>query len=288
MTEESTLTFDDLPDNLYLEIFQYLPSSTDLLNLQRVSKRWQRVACDYWLWKKVKITPHPILKTTLAKIVRRYFTESTTSLDVCGGVWRRRRHMSSTVSLSNNVLSLIGKMSPKLREFMIEEDNLKDIDLSLLPSSVQRLSFTNCEIPTDCLVNVDKNFPELRSLLFRRCPILQDGHLALFGKLENLERLECYGCYRIDSSAIRVIAENFSNLKNSCSDWFPISRDRDCAIIAEKLPKLTTIEIEEWIDITMNGVTTLRKNLRNLKFLSIKCSSINQGEIVIEGSRVHV
>ena len=45
-----TTTCDDLPDSLLIEIFSNL-SQKDLLGLQLVSKRWQTLAKDRYLWK---------------------------------------------------------------------------------------------------------------------------------------------------------------------------------------------------------------------------------------------
>ncbi|XP_002131172.2 F-box/LRR-repeat protein 12-like [Ciona intestinalis] len=273
--------FTDLPDHIILEIFMYL-NVKELLRLVRVCKRLERLIPDKWLWKNVQFSPRPIQKTKLRSIVTKYFTNSTAAVDICGK-WKNK---NTTYAISNHILKTIAVKSPKLSTFKIEDENLNSISLELLPSSIQHLSFTRCEIPLSSLKSCVEKFKHLRSLSFRRCPCLTDTHLSCFGNLPKLEKLEIVESYRIDNDAVRVIGRSFPNLRNLTLVGCARCGDLCCSNIVEKLPLLQSLEIEEWTELSMRGVNMLTNNLENLKFLSVKCTQINKGNIVIRGSRV--
>ena len=62
--------------------------------------------------------------------------------------------------------------------------------------------------------------------------------------------------------------------------------DKACGIIAEKLQKIESIEIEEWTRLSQNGVDILINNIKSLKFLSVMCKQLNNNRVSIHGSRV--
>uniref|UniRef100_H2Z335 F-box domain-containing protein n=1 Tax=Ciona savignyi TaxID=51511 RepID=H2Z335_CIOSA len=275
--------FSDIPDNLMVEIFLYL-NVKDLLLLLRVCKRWKRLIPDKWLWKNVQFSPKPIQKTKLRSIVKQYFTKSTAAVDICG----KWRNTNTTYAISNNILKTIAVKSPKLSTFKIEDENLNSISLELLPSSIQHLSFTGCEIPLSCLKSCAEKFKNLKSLSFRRCPCLTDAHLACFGSLPKLEKLEIIGSYRIDDDAVQLIGQSFPNLTLLTLIGCARCGDRSCVSIVESLLFLQSLEIEEWTELSERGVNQLVNNCPNIKFLSIKCHQLNSGFLTIHGSRVHL
>ncbi|XP_076814081.1 F-box/LRR-repeat protein 12-like [Clavelina lepadiformis] len=273
--------FDELPDNIIVEIFQYF-NVKELLPLTSVCKRWQRLIPDQWLWKKVKFSPTPIKKVRLRKIVRQYFTHSTELVDICGK-WRNK---NAAYAISNNILNIMNRKSPNLITFKIEDENLHDVKLNLLPSSLQHITFTSCEISLPSLDDCIGKFKELVTMIFRRCPCLNDKHLSKFGKLDKLERLEIYGSYRIDDDAVRIISQNFPNLKYLVLVGCAFCGDQATRSITENLSKLEALEIEEWTGLSENGVNQILGNCKNMKFFSVLCHQLNNGNISIHGSRV--
>nr|CAB3245053.1 F-box/LRR-repeat protein 12-like [Phallusia mammillata] len=114
---------------------------------------------------------------------------------------------------------------------------------------------------------------------------MTEKHLKCFGKLE---KLEFYGCYRIDHDAVQVITTNFPNLHTLVMVGCAWCNDQSCRDIATRLNKLRSFEMEEWLDLTQTGVDYLLRHSKHLKFFSNKCKQLNNGGLAIHGSRVDV
>lgn len=101
-------------------------------------------------------------------------------------------------------------------------------------------------------------------------------------------RLEFYVCYRMQQSMIEILSENFQNVRTLALIGSPYLGDEACRVIASRLPYLETLEIDDWRDLSQAAVDILQKSLKHLKFLSVKAKSVNEGRLLIVGSRVNV
>ena len=70
----------------------------------------------------------------------------------------------------------------------LDDEQLEGVSLRLLPTKLQHLSFSRCEVPATSLHECTGVFSNLHSLTFRRCPSVTDAHLQSFGKLNTLQR----------------------------------------------------------------------------------------------------
>ncbi|KIH65276.1 hypothetical protein ANCDUO_04405 [Ancylostoma duodenale] len=108
----------------------------------RISRRWYRVSRQDALWRHAKFSGDSRLNLRqLTAFAKSPLAAKVVSLSLEGYIVRTAR-MYSHSTITNHVLSLMGRKMEKLRSLTIENANISNIAFKCMPKNLERLCLT--------------------------------------------------------------------------------------------------------------------------------------------------
>ncbi|XP_062592742.1 F-box/LRR-repeat protein 12-like [Saccostrea cucullata] len=295
----------DLPENLLLKIFDYLPVK-ELCIIGRVCRQWRRIVRDNSLWRHVDLLNYRLDLKKMWKVIRSHLSECLLSIKV-KGFMDTGKPKSSAHSLSDAMLNDLKDRCPNLAEIHLKNCNTTNLNPKLFPPTLVRLTLENCAVQPGLMKNFSEDLPQLLYLNVSGTVRFDDIELSYLCKSEQLKSLVVNGCYRVSVEGLSKIAQNLKNLqemeladtgiKNTnqnlelavhhmtrnmsslhhlnfkrCASLTPVILQN----LLSGLKKLKTLNIACCPDIKYTSLVNMEQNMRGLRLLEV-CQSQMEG-----------
>jgi len=298
-----------LSDDVLLLVFKNI-SSHDLLAVGETCTRLQRVSQDASLWKHPNFSCPMELKT-IKKCIKKLHNK-TKSLHLEGYLLSKGK----VTNLSEALLTDLGKICENLRTLELQNCFIHgdQIQFEHFPKSITHLSLKGCELdnlPGDrsYFKNIHKQLPLLEHLCLEGCGWVRNHCLMAMCKLENLKVLNLRGCFKIgECFAYTALATRFGfnhvvsfDLRDTCitdtelacfgrkgnlkellvgGEFAQGITDRGLLSVCATNNQPPPAAIEHLTlcqtKVTDEGLCTLTKGLKSLKYLDVRRSAVSQ------------
>ena len=154
---------------------------------------------------------------------------------------------------------------PNIKEFHLCLVNIDELHASKLPKTITKLVVRECTWPLGWLKNAE--LPNLRILDVSDTRIIDSNKTEDFIKFSSLEEINLAYCYRINDKAVKMLAENLTNLK--CLNLKDTSvTDLGIHHLCRGVPELLRLNID-YTKIEDGAMDTIATGLKKLEDLSI-------------------
>ncbi|CAG5131131.1 unnamed protein product [Candidula unifasciata] len=261
---------EKLPDDVLLKVFQHLPM-VDRLRSMSVSRKWERVLSDGFLWRHVDLLEYRLDLRSMRKILRAYLSGSLHSLKIRGFADPGDVNSGRRPTLSDALLVLMSVRCPGLRVLHLYECRTSDFSFACLPASITCLEIVKSVWRPKWMKDKQRRLSRLQHLTLDKCVHVDDFEIEDVTYWRNLKYLSLRGCFRVGIDGIVTIAQYLLELE--CLFLCEIAVD-DFAVdhIVWNLKKLKELCIAESLSITDRAVTTIAFGLPELKMLDISYS----------------
>ncbi|XP_063414567.1 F-box/LRR-repeat protein 12-like [Mytilus trossulus] len=257
--------FDLLPDNIILEVLNYLPVK-ELCIAGSVCRRWRRITRDYTLWRHVDLTPYRLDLKKTWKVIRSHFSECLISLKLRGDF---NMPIKDKNPVSDAMLADLNERCPNIRHITLQNCKLQNLEMKL-PPSLTSIELYQCYWKPRWFKHLHTMVPNIKCLILEHTSRVDNHDLDDVCKITGLESLNLNACYRINEKGLEKIAKELINLQTleiahcNCTDLI-------LHHISRHLTKLETLNIRN-SKVTDSGISTIVSGLSNLKHLNInKC-----------------
>ncbi|XP_008322727.3 S-phase kinase-associated protein 2 [Cynoglossus semilaevis] len=270
--ESSTgISWDQLPDELLLKIFFYLPLQ-DLLGISRVCKRWHRLMFDESLWHSVDLEGMTQADAALRHVLKTKVT--------------RLRCPRSYVE----ELRLAGTEPLQMAEL--------DLSSSIIPTSVLEsiicgcrqlrcLSLEGLQLSDLIIKSVAQN-THLLQLNLSGCSGFSDAALTdMLQSCSSLEQLNLSWC-EFSSSHIRGVTENLSSAVThlNLSGYRETLTLEDVKMLVDRCPHIQTLDLSDSTLLMADSFPVLAQ-LKHLQHLSLsRCYHIHVAALTDLGTTI--
>ncbi|CAG9566008.1 unnamed protein product [Danaus chrysippus] len=259
---------DILNRDCLTHILTYVPIR-DLIQSERVSKRWQAMVQEYlqgvrmfktsW-WQHVPVTlTTAVLRRVLARL---------------GGALLRLHIDHHWSALNDRTAHTVGKFCPHLEELKVVGMHTKNWNPLIYGcKQLKSLSFVSCNKLTDSsLVHLVKNDSCIESLT-----VANNTHVTgLFLTGSNPSRLSSlsfYNCYSLQGTVLSAAIDTLPSLTTLKLDVCPVTMWKIIPLILSKLPKLEELSLSEYTSVELClaplGVDAFCKSMSGLKELKV-------------------
>ncbi|CAG5117233.1 unnamed protein product [Candidula unifasciata] len=284
-------TIEKLPENIMLQIMQYLPMK-DRCRVRRVNKTWNRIIFDQSLWRHVDLLDYYLPLKTLWKIFRIYLSPCLLTLKMQGIVYAENSTREKS-SLSEALLQELSARCPKLRLLHVQKCKISSISFEWLPSSITCLEMVDAFWQPRWMKDKQKHLPKLEHLTLDNSEMVSDCDLEDVAVWKDLKLLSLKGCERVGTAGVITISKHLSELEFlniSSTDIREVAvhyiaqhlkklkelilarctsvTDRAVAIIAAGLPVLNKLDISFCEFVTMRGLEPLFVNKQAVLILN--------------------
>lgn len=318
-----------IPDDVMVtRVFCYL-DVRELAVYSRVCRRWASLCQTTALYKSLDLTQvgkcHPYSKTgcsqsresdALVGTLKRHGQTALSTIKLCGvqrltpasltAMAQLARNLqelhfcnnltledTSVISIIQNCHNLQNLQCPGCL-FLTDEALARTAHSQLQVLNIARCKFTTRGLQRMC-DGAGRLASTLRSLNIARCPNLNAAAMAIIGNaLRSLEELNVHSV-ELDGEALRALVKGCGSLRSldiSGDAFFgndSISDD-DLTCLAG-LPKLRSLDMEGFTQVTHSGITNLITSLGSLETLNVAgCASIlftDQLHSALESSYLH-
>ncbi|KAL6735467.1 hypothetical protein Aduo_005908 [Ancylostoma duodenale] len=183
----------------------------------RISRRWYRVSRQDALWRHAKFSGDSRLNLRqLTAFAKSPLAAKVVSLSLEGYIVRTAR-MYSHSTITNHVLSLMGRKMEKLRSLTIENANISNIAFKCMPKNLERLCLTGSIIGYCALDDLAHpgTLPALRELNLDYVHNLSSNSRSFRYILQrkDLIKLEVRHCNGISNVDLMGISDYLVNLR---------------------------------------------------------------------------
>ena len=269
------------PDNVLLLVFSHL-DTTSLIRASKVCKKWYALAKDGSLWRKLDIRsiPKPLSQKSLWRLSRARFTVALRELHLRGSVGPTRAILDS---ITLPFLDDLKRRCPNLTELTLENYDLRQIAISILPAQLSYLSLKDSMIAHgwfESLKNNTFNMEKLKYLDLSNCTAISNTDLEALSYLTNLQTLLLYNCYRISARGIPTIAANLNALTHLDVACCPGINDVALHYFGRNLKELKKLNLRFCHHITDSGIASLVYGAKNLEHLDLfSCHEVTNGSL---------
>ncbi|KHJ96547.1 leucine Rich repeat-containing domain protein, partial [Oesophagostomum dentatum] len=188
----------------------------------RISRRWYRVSRQDILWRNAEfIGDNRLNLRQLTAFIRSPLSAKVVYLSLEGYIVRTVKAYS-TSTITNHVLSLMGRKMEKLRSLAIQNANISNVAFKCMPKSLERLCLTGSIIGYCAMDDLAHpgTLPELRELNLDYVHNLSSNsksfqHILQKKELTHLEVRHCNGISNVDLSRIPDFLVNLQILNLS-------------------------------------------------------------------------
>ncbi|KAH3721181.1 F-box/LRR-repeat protein 12-like [Dreissena polymorpha] len=267
--------FLQLPDLLILEVFSHL-NVKEICIISRVCKRWNKIAKDKSLWRRIDMTDARINLKKAWKFYRSRLSDCLQKLCMRGYYSPGDAVKQKKAVLSDALLEDIHTSCPNIEEIVLEKFYLGSISSSKLPSSLVCLRLSHCQWPIGWMKGAE--LPNLRSLYVDHCSRIDNGELKEFFKLSSVELLHLGHLYRVKTEGIQGLTESMTQLKNLTLCNMNVD---DLAVhhICRNLKQLNRLTVTE-CELSDAAVDNMFVSLKELRVLDISKNKNLTGEII--------
>lgn len=269
------------PDNVLLLVFAHLDTAS-LIRASKVCKKWYTLSKDASLWRKLDIRsiPKPLSQKSLWRLSRARFTVALKELHLRGSVGRTRAILDS---ITIPFLDDLKRRCPNLTDLTLENYDLRQIVISVLPSQLSHLSLKDSMIAHgwfESLKNNTFNMEKLKFLDLSNCTAISNTDLEALSYLTNLQALLLYNCYRISARGIPTIAANLHALTHLDVACCPGINDVALHYFGRNLKDLNKLNLRFCHHVTDSGIASLVYGATNLEHLDLfSCHEITNGSL---------
>ncbi|XGW09451.1 hypothetical protein V3C99_011613 [Haemonchus contortus] len=132
-------SLDTLPEHVILKILRNLGGPVNISRSGMISRRWYRMSRQDALWRRTEFSGDSRLNLRqLTAFVKSPLATKVVHLSIEGYVVRSARTYSCS-TVTNHVLTLMGRKMAKLRSLTIENANISNIAFKCIPKTIERL-----------------------------------------------------------------------------------------------------------------------------------------------------
>mmetsp|Transcript_10513 Transcript_10513/g.18057 ORF Transcript_10513/g.18057 Transcript_10513/m.18057 type:complete len:462 (+) Transcript_10513:75-1460(+) len=239
------ITLDQLPMDLLIHIFSFVPTLHNLMTLFQVCKRFASASIKPSLWTKLSFCGFEQVKDANIESLVKY----------SGRVKRLQAlNFSCCHSLSANALMIIPKLS---------FSTLASLDLS------------NCMAVTDESIQILAQCTELKQVSFAGCTKLShEGLTSFFRDHVRLKEVNISHCFKIRSCTFQALALSGATLTTlraaNCNVY-----DTDLIHLGNHCPKLSVIDFSFCHRVSDFGLLALSEGCENITELKYVCTSMH-------------
>ncbi|THD22822.1 hypothetical protein D915_006498 [Fasciola hepatica] len=198
-----TISLDDLPNELLLQVFSYI-SQYDLLScVSRVNSKWFRLARTQSLWSHVDLSARPLKLPALRRLSKLpLIGPHTFSLSI---------RFSPDAKLSGKTLTPLLHNCSHLKKLEMTDASLISCTelLAVVPVCLNSLKLCRLRCKRPGLLELSQvQLPRLTSLDVSQCAWITDPYLVSLMGINNLVNLNVTGCYRLFGGTPRSLRLN--------------------------------------------------------------------------------
>ncbi|XP_061182468.1 F-box/LRR-repeat protein 12-like [Saccostrea echinata] len=274
---ENGKKISDLPENLLLKIFGYLPVK-ELCIIGRVCRQWRRIVRDNSLWRHVDLLNYRLDLKKMWKVIRSHLSECLISIKV-KGFMDTGKPKSGAHSLSDAMLNDLKDRCPNLEEIHLKNCNTTNLNPKLFPSTLVKLTLENCAVQPGLMKNFSQDLPQLLFLNVSGTVRFDDIELSYLCQAEQLKVLIIVnGCYCVSVESLSKIAQNLKNLLElelADTGIKNTNQNLELAVhhMTRNLSSLQHLNFKGCASLSPVILQNLLSGLKKLKILNIACCS---------------
>lgn len=265
---------DDLPENLLLKIFEYL-AVKELCIAGRVCRQWRRIVRDNTLWRHVDLLNYRLDLKKMWKLIRSHLSECLLSIKIKGFLDTGKPKFGA-YSLSDAMLKDLKERCPNLKEIHLKNCNTMNLDPSLLPSGLVKLTLENCAIEPGLMKHFTRDLPELSYLDVSRTVRFDDRELSYVCGTDQLKVLIMNGCYRVTAEGLSKAAQQMASLERmEIGDAAIENKNQNFELAAHHMTRhmvsLKHLNLQGCKPLTSDILKVLLSGLKKLETLNVAC-----------------
>ncbi|KAF4104582.1 hypothetical protein G5714_013913 [Onychostoma macrolepis] len=199
-------TLEYFPENVLIDILSYL-NVRELVRNSRVCRRWKQLVKDQRLWRAVDLsTWKGLTSRVLWVLLRQYLGHGLRRLRLRGLLLSARRG----AFLTESWLQTLCSKCPRLCRLCLQHTDLRRLrSCSLLPSSLQVLELSSCEVPAGFFAQDPETDGKagIETLIVENVPSFSDQHLRSLCSWRRLRRLELRDLIRVSAGGLGSCAD---------------------------------------------------------------------------------
>lgn len=285
MATTNSFRWDELPDELLLEIFSRLDDRTLFESVPRVCRRWRRISCDT---PGVCMSVYSLLYGCSAWHLGRERTTGRSSTssrrkESRAALWVHRndakgaalaaelvtgfRHIVAVTvmdEMHERVAIAVIKNCPQLTSFC-GSNVTTDVILSLVRHSPRltsvELSYAYNRLIDASVIILAQGCPRLTSIQLRSCGSVTDmSVVALARHCQFLTKVNFCQCDQVTDAGVIILAENCTRLTEIDFSWCDLLTDGAVVTLAKNCPCITTVDFDFCYLLTEVAVIALAEN----------------------------
>ncbi|CAH1772553.1 unnamed protein product [Owenia fusiformis] len=232
--------FNILSDEMVLSIFKWIPKSM-LAKNARVCKRWNRLAFDESLWRRLDLANKVLLPGVMGRLLNR-------------GVMVLRLAKAEVLS------PVFTDLSTSLHSSCMSRVQYLDLSMAVVTSSTLEEIFESCQ--------------QLKKLSLEHCPLNLEI-LQSIGENMGLDTLNLAMCSGITSAGLDAIISNCLALESLNLAWTELDRDTIQLVAVCLPPRVTKLNISGCKELLNDeDVLHLCRRLPHLKELDLSDATV--------------
>lgn len=179
-------------------------------------------------------------------------------------------------SLSDAMLKDLKERCPNLKEIHLKNCNTMNLDPSLLPSSLVKLTLENCAIEPGLMKHFTRDLPELSYLDVSRTVRFDDRELSYVCGTDQLKVLIMNGCYRVTAEGLSKAAQQMASLERmEIGDAAIENKNQNFELAAHHMTRhmvsLKHLNLQGCKPLTSDILKVLLSGLKKLETLNVAC-----------------